>query len=128
MNAREAFALAMQAPADACFLWPLGCEAAHGAAPEGKPNALHNCGNPSCVNPHHLRWGSQSENRDDMRGHGTLPVGRINGAAKLDDDQVRAIREVSARGTSQRQIARAFGIGVATVCNIVNRKAWSHVA
>jgi hypothetical protein len=150
MNAKDALEQAYKAEPGACHIWPLGrdaggygrvgaihghvlahrvvCEAAHGAPPEGKPNALHNCGNPSCVNPHHLRWGTQSENRGDMRLHGTLPVGRANGAAKLSDDQVRRIREVSARGASQRELARSFGVGVATICNIVNRKAWAHVS
>lgn len=39
--------------------------AAVGPAPEGKPVALHACDNPPCVNPSHLRWGSQSDNARD---------------------------------------------------------------
>lgn len=37
-----------------------------GAAPEGKPWALHACDNPPCTNPLHLRWGSPKENTEDM--------------------------------------------------------------
>lgn len=79
---------------DVCLLWPyarsdtgyasirsggktshahrLVCEAVHGEAPEGKPMALHSCGNGhlSCVNPNHLSWGDAVENSDDMVKHG----------------------------------------------------------
>ena len=132
-----------------CLLWPISkdkggycrfskrngnvlahrviCTRAHGDAPQGQPYALHACGNPSCVNPRHLRWGTQSENRWDMAAHGTMPIGEANGAARLREEQVVAILAASQAGVTQRAIAAKFGVGVATVCNIVNKKAWSHI-
>lgn len=106
------------------------CMEAHGQPTEDKPNALHSCGNGhlGCVNPRHLRWGNQSENREDMRGHKTLPMGETNGAARLRTADVLSIRQRIAEGATQRAVAKEFGVGVATVCNIANRKAWAHVA
>lgn len=137
---------------DECLLWPFSrfnhgygsvkvdgknalahrimCMTAHGMPTGEKPNALHSCGNGhlGCVNPRHLRWGNQSENREDMRGHKTLPMGEENGASRLRVDDVRRIRERILAGSTQRAVAKEFGVGVATVCNIANRKAWAHVA
>ena len=39
------------------------CRLAHGEPPKDKPYALHNCkNNKKCINPNHLRWGTQLEN------------------------------------------------------------------
>jgi hypothetical protein len=46
------------------------CEEAHGPPPSPKHNALHNTADgrvgAPCVNPDHLRWGTQKENMADM--------------------------------------------------------------
>lgn len=47
---------------------------------------LHECDNPSCVNPNHLKEGTHSENMRDMRYKG-------RGAKKLDIYTVAAIRQ-----------------------------------
>lgn len=82
-------------PHDYCLIWPFSregrvgrgqmgvngrtgwahrfmCEAAHGPAPEGRPQAAHSCGNghKGCVNPRHLSWKSNSENQLDRTRHG----------------------------------------------------------
>ena len=38
--------------------------------------ALHSCDNPPCVNPHHLRWGSNSDNQRDAVTRGRHRTGR----------------------------------------------------
>jgi hypothetical protein len=47
------------------------CLMVHKLPPEGKPMALHRCGNGhlGCVNPNHLYWGDQSDNNRDAHRH-----------------------------------------------------------
>lgn len=101
------------APAN-CLIWPFGktkagygvimrnttvfvhhiaCEMRNGVRPEGM-YAAHNCGNPACCNPHHLRWATPSENCYDRILHGTHNDGMNNAHCKLSDEDVAAIREM----------------------------------
>lgn len=54
----------------------LVCEAFHGPAPEGKPNALHRNGDPGDNRPANLYWGDQSDNNYDSVFHGVHPNAR----------------------------------------------------
>jgi hypothetical protein len=56
----------------------LMCQMAHGD-PALDQYALHACDNPPCVNPHHLRWDTQTENLREAwirgrRARDRLPV------------------------------------------------------
>lgn len=53
--------------------------------------------------------------------------GERHSQAKLTEAQVREIRSRVAAGEVQRRLAAEYGVNVATVCNIVNRKIWAHV-
>lgn len=56
-----------------------------------------------------LRWGTPSENAEDRRMHGTMPMGERSAASKLSDSDVAAIK--SYRGVkSAREVAIEFGI------------------
>lgn len=86
----------------------------------GKPRpgqllALHSCDNRSCVNPNHLRWGTDAENAEDHRQRGR------RGAHWLPDETVIAILRSPGRNID---VARKFGITQSAVCNI--RKGRTH--
>ena len=94
---------------------------------------MHVCDNPSCVNPEHLRLGTQKDNMDDMmkkgRGrHGINPMakGETHGRAKLTSDDVFKIRE-AVKFKSQREVAKMFGVSKTQVWRIASRKKWAHL-
>lgn len=68
------------------------CILAHGEPPSSDLYAAHSCGNPTCVNPRHLRWATAKENSDDMKLHGTTIAGARSGKTKLTAKDVLAIR------------------------------------
>lgn len=104
----------------------LMCEAAHGPAAEGML-ALHSCGNKSCVNPRHLRWGTHKENTRDAMNHGTFRFGDKSPASKISEADVRLIREKWAQGKTLSEIAADLPITPSAVWAIARRKAWKHV-
>lgn len=115
-------------------------EAAKGRPPQ--KHVLHKCGNRWCVNPHHLSDGTREENVEDMRRHGTLAVGKRNGArkhpesvargeragaAKLSASQVRSIRKAASSGVSVGDLARKHGVHKSTISRVINRVQWGHI-
>lgn len=95
-------------------------------------NVLHQCDNPPCCNPSHLFTGSQADNNWDKirKGRHRTPDmrGASNPAARLTEDDVRAIRTLRASGASYPSLGARFGISKTMVRNIVLRRAWSHVS
>ena len=97
--------------------------------PEGAV-ALHSCNNPGCVNPAHLKWGTQKENMrqalDSGRAphHGRVP-GEKNGNAKLTVEKVRAIRTDP---RTHAAVAEHYGVSPGLIGFIRRRVAWRHVA
>jgi hypothetical protein len=88
--------------------------------------ALHSCDNPWCINPAHLRWGTQGDNASDAIERGRLhrPIGATAPAAKLNDDTVREMR-LSPESASWW--ARKLGISVSAACRAKKGATWSHV-
>jgi len=97
-----------------------------GPIPEGLL-ILHSCDNRACVNPAHLRLGTQKDNmcdRDD-RNRRVVLRGEECTYSKLTSLQVLTIRSVyAAGGTSQSELGRRFGVCRATVNYIVHNKRW----
>ena len=74
---------------------------------------LHRCDQPSCVNPDHLRIGTDVENADDKARRRRVPT-------KLSDQDVLAVRDASGR---YRDIAEKFNISAAWVSRIKSGSA-----
>ncbi len=89
----------------------------------------HTCNNPSCCNPDHLFAGTQYDNMQQCiaEGRGTDNRGEKQGAHKLTEDDVRAIRALRNDGWLQREIAEDYGISRRHVSDICSGKRWKHI-
>jgi HNH endonuclease/NUMOD4 motif len=104
-----------------------------------------------------LSWSTPAENHGDKRVHGTLPVGRRNGAhtrpdrrptgerngnhtapesrprgqrnpqAKLTDNDVRSIRVERARGAKLAELSARYGVVESVISAVARGRRWSHV-
>jgi hypothetical protein len=105
-----------------------------GKVPDGMV-VMHICDNPRCVNPCHLKLGTQAENIQDAIAKGRFiqhknrNIRKAKGSAhhnsKLTEDDVRSIR--SDQFKTGTEAARQFGISVANACLIRKHKAWKHI-
>lgn len=93
---------------------------------------LHSCDNPPCVNPAHLRPGTQAENIEDARSKGRmvapphLPGSRHPGSRLTEPDVIEILGRLRA-GESQVSIAGRFGVSHGAVSQIKCGKSWKHV-
>lgn len=85
---------------------------------------LHECDNPPCCNPEHLRLGTQKDNSEDMVGKGRQSKGEKNGRVKLTKEQVIEIRAIT---KPLMQLAEEYGISFGQIGKIKRRERWRHV-
>lgn len=97
----------------------------HGEIPEGL-NVLHSCDNPSCVNPAHLRTGTQSENIAEAFGKkrkvNPVAFGEDNPRSKLTLEQVNFIK---AHPEMQHvELAKMFGLSPNCIRGVRIGRTW----
>ena len=103
-----------------------------GPIPDGL-HVLHNpdptiCNNRRCINPQHLRCGTNYENMQDKQISGTQIKGETHYLSKLTEDDVREIRRLyTIDKWHYVDIAIAFDIDFVTVHNAVKAITWKHV-
>lgn len=94
---------------------------------------MHLCNQPSCVNPAHLRAGSQKQNLQQCIREGRFRRANQQGEnnhskPRLNDEKVRLIRQQLAAGETVRALCQEFGVGFSTITRIRSKTSWSHVA
>ena len=97
----------------------------HGHMPDGL--VLHQCDNPPCVKPAHMRIGTYKDNIQDMINRGRAGyykiVGEGNGNSKLTDAQVRDILErYSKEKRNAPALAKEYGITPSLIYMILHGK------
>lgn len=102
-------------------------ELRYGAIPKGLW-VLHHCDSPACVRPSHLFLGTQADNMADAASKGRMARGPINGNAKLTERDVHNIRMALAKGETQKQIARCFGVRRQCISKIKTGERWNWLA
>lgn len=129
---------------DACLTWPfarerhgrgmlghngkhywahrLMCILVHGDPPSPEHQAGHDCGrgHEGCVNPHHVKWKTVSENAKDRWAHNPhlRLITQANGTAgMITSVQAQAIRDAKGMKT-QVELSIEFGVSENVVQNI----------
>ena len=80
----------------------------------------HLCGNKACVQPSHLKLGTQVENTADKRTHGTQ-----SGISEAQAREIWRFKEVEGLGPTQ--ISKKLGINRHTVLSIIYKKAHLYI-
>jgi len=105
-------------------------EHANGPIPPGKI-VMHRCDNRKCINPSHLRVGTQADNMRDMQRKGRAlgnNRGESNAGAKLTEDGVRELRRrYREGGVTQDELAEEYGVNQATIWAALSRRTWKHI-
>lgn len=93
----------------------------------GGLHVLHSCDVRHCVNPDHLRLGTHLENMREMvaKGRHVAPRGERARSAKLNEDEVRAIRLEDGPAW---KVGSRYGVSASLIQAIRNNKIWRHVA
>jgi hypothetical protein len=79
---------------------------------------LHSCDNPPCVNPAHLRTGTNGDNMQDALARGR------RSQAKLSPEDVRTIRKRLANGDRAKDIAPDYGVTTRPIFYIKANQKW----
>lgn len=91
----------------------------NGPIPEGLL-VLHNCDNPPCCNPRHLRVGTSLDNITDMyarnpRSRMNRPKGQNNHNTKMTYEMVMSAAERISSGSSFRKEAKRIGVATSSL-------------
>ncbi len=89
--------------------------------------ARHTCDNRFCINPDHIIPGTNHDNSRDMVERGRSSYGERNPASKLNQNQVREIRELCRQGHLPSKLAPRFGVSASLIKMIRRNEIWKHV-
>ena len=103
-----------------------------GHQPATEEHVLHSCDNGKCVNPRHLRLGTNAENVADRvargRSSGGSRLGERHASATISEAQAREIKRLLADGMSRPDVVRQLGVSRGAVRSIHDGASWKWVA
>ena len=134
----------MPEPNSGCYLWLTHSNAdgygiivykgvrslAHVAAyrefkgPTNGLHVLHKCDNPGCINPDHLKLGTNLDNIADKMAKQRQTRGENVAMSKLKEPQIVEIR---ASKLNHQEAANLYGVSRSLVYQIRRRMIWKHV-
>lgn len=104
---------------------------------------MHTCDTPACINPDHLKLGTNQENTEDkmqkkrhrvasgddhyLRKNPSQRAGDKCPSSKLNESAVRAILQKLANGMKQREIASELGVSRTAISAIATGRNWKHL-
>jgi len=107
-----------------CFWWNKKQHQAHRASwyiKHGNHSdklLLHSCDNPACVNPEHIREGTQADNMKDKVIRRRQVKGQNHGQSRLTEGQVLAILKKYSEGVSTRTLGKQYGVSKTAIIYI----------
>lgn len=101
----------------------------YGSIEDGKI-LMHTCDFPRCVNPEHLKIGTDSDNMVDMveKGRGISRKGSSNYQSKHTDEDVLQIKTLLSQGKPIKEVAAQFNVTFQSIYQIGRGLTWTHIA
>lgn len=100
----------------------------------GSKVVMHTCDNTSCVNPRHLKLGTQLDNIKDMVNKNRQSRGETSNRNILTEAQVLDIKARHIKGTrgvknssNLQQLADEYGVTYQTIYSITKGLRWKHI-
>jgi hypothetical protein len=88
----------------------------------------HDCDNPCCINPAHLRLGTIRDNNNDCVERGRNAKGEKHWCSKLTTECVINIKKRLREGKeTQVAIARDYGVVQSVISDIAVQRKWRHI-
>lgn len=82
----------------------------------------HDCDNPPCINPAHLKPGTEADNKMDMRTR------KRSSRIKLSEQDVVEIRTEYAKGVlTQKMLAGVYGVSRGSIQAVVSGRNWGDI-
>lgn len=87
----------------------------------------HDCDNPPCVNPNHLRLGDGISNNAETTARKRRAYGEKNPTSKLTEAAVRDIRKNATTWEGMCDAMKKYRVSQGTIQAVLKRKMWKHI-